>query len=153
MSKEFGVGNGTRQGSCLLPALFSLYMDELLQELHKAEVGCCIGGIFAGAGSYCDDLVLLSPSRSALQTQMTICENYAKKYNLTFSTDPNPQKSKTKCLNFSHNKREEEPSPVYLNDTPLFWVKQAEHLGHMLSDSGNQDKDCAVCNEKSCLHW
>ena len=130
--------------SCLSPALFSLYMDELLQELRKAGVGCYIGGIFAGAGSYCDDLVLLSPTRTALQAQMTICKNYAKKYNLTFSTNQNPQKSKTKCLLFSHNKREEEPSPVYLNDTPLFWVKQAEHLGHMLSDSGSQDKDCAM---------
>ena len=39
-SHVFGVGNGTRQGSCLSPALFSVYMDELLQELRSAGVGC-----------------------------------------------------------------------------------------------------------------
>ena len=44
VSHVFGVGNGTRQGSCLSPALFSVYMDELQQELRAAGVGCWVGG-------------------------------------------------------------------------------------------------------------
>ena len=48
-SKQFKIVNGTRQGSVLSPALFSLYMDELLVELRKLGVGCHIGGVFYGA--------------------------------------------------------------------------------------------------------
>ena len=142
LSKDFGIGNGTRQGSCLSPALFSLYMDELLEELRHSGVGCYVGGLFAGAGSYCDDLVLLAPTRSALQTMMTICENYAMRHNLTFSTHPNPLKSKTKCLLFQHSNGEELPAPIVLNGQNLPWVDHAAHLGHEFHKSGDQEMDC-----------
>ena len=66
VSQDFGIGNGTRQGSCLSPALFSVYMDKHLQDLRAAGVGCWVQRVFAGAGSYCDDLVLLPPTQSAL---------------------------------------------------------------------------------------
>ena len=144
MSRDFGVGNGTRQGSCLSPALLSVYMDELLQELRASGVGCWVQGEFAGAGSYCDDLVLLSPTRSALQIQMSICEDYARRHNLVFSTDPDPRKSKTKCLLFRLNAREIEPAQIILNGRPLPWVDNASHLGHELHTTGNQDMDCRL---------
>ena len=47
-----------RQGSVLSPALFSLYMNELLVKLRNLGVGCHIGGIFFGAVLYVDDPVL-----------------------------------------------------------------------------------------------
>ena len=142
-SRDFGIGNGTRQGSCLSPALFSLYMDELLLELRKSGLGCYVGGLFAGAGSYCDDLVLLAPTRSALQSMITICKNYANRHNLVFSTDPNPTKSKTKCLLFQL-KGETPPVPILLNGQPLPWVPHAAHLGHEFDTSGLQELDCNI---------
>ena len=42
-SDSFGITNGTRQGSVLSPALFSVYLDELLQELRQLGVGCYVG--------------------------------------------------------------------------------------------------------------
>ena len=80
----------------LSPAFFSLYMDDLLQQLRNLGVGCHIAGVFFGALMYADDLVLLA--RGALQEMLTLCEKYAEKHNLVFSTDPNPDKSKTNCL-------------------------------------------------------
>ena len=142
ISKDFGITNGTRQGSCLYPALFSLYMDDLLLELRNSGLGCYVGGLFAGAGSYCDDLVLLGPTRSSLQSMMSICENYAKRHNLVFSTDPNPDKIKTKCLLFRLNNKEESPVKVILNNQPLPWVEHAAHLGHEFHTSGLQELDC-----------
>ena len=125
------------------PALFSLYMDELLLELRKSGLGCYVGGLFAGAGSYCDDLVLLAPTRSALQSMITICKNYANRHNLVFSTDPNPTKSKTKCLLFQL-KGETPPVPILLNGQPLPWVPHAAHLGHEFDTSGLQELDCNI---------
>ena len=39
-SNRFSIVNGTRQGSILSPALFALYVDELLTELRKLGIGC-----------------------------------------------------------------------------------------------------------------
>ena len=97
-SAQFRVVNGTRQGSVLSPALFSVYVDDLLLQLRKSKVGCYIGDMFFGAAGYADDIILLAPCRSAMAELVRICENFGKENNLQFSTDPNPAKSKTKCL-------------------------------------------------------
>ena len=57
-----------------------------------------MGGVWVGAAGYADDLILLAPSRTAMQRMLGICERYAAEFNLQFSTDPIPQKSKSKCL-------------------------------------------------------
>ena len=94
--------------------------------------------------SYCDDLVLLAPTRSALQKQMSICEDYARRHNLVFSTHPDPKKSKTKCLLFRLHAREEAPAKIMLNGHTLPWVDNATHLGHELHTTGSQDMDCRM---------
>ena len=99
-SSTFSITNGTRQGSVLSPFLFSVYLDDLIQQLRTLGLGCHIGGRWMGACAYADDLILLAPVRSVLQEMLTICQEYGEKHNLVYSTDPNPVKSKTKCLFF-----------------------------------------------------
>ena len=97
-SRSFGLVNGTRQGSVLSPALFSVYMDDLIVKLRRSGVGCNLGNVFCGVVGYADDILLLAPSRSAMETMLSICENYAGDNNLEFSTDPDPVKSKSKFI-------------------------------------------------------
>ena len=83
-SAQFRVVNGTRQGSVLSPALFSVYVDDLLLQLRKSSVGCYIGDMFFGAAGYADDIILLAPCRSAMSEMVKICENFGKENNLNF---------------------------------------------------------------------
>ena len=80
------------------PALFALYVDELLVELRSLGIGCKVAGVFMGAVGFCDDLLLLAPTRYRMQVMLDTCQRFASKFNLMFSTDPNPEKSKTKCI-------------------------------------------------------
>ena len=73
----FTVSNGTKQGSCLSPCLFAIYMDDLLQILRRSGAGCYVLDMFAGAFFYADDLIILAPTRQALQEMLTISEQYA----------------------------------------------------------------------------
>ena len=72
----FMISNGTRQGYVLSPALFSVYLDDLLKELRDKGLGCHIGGWWFGACGFADDLILLAPVRSVLQEMVKICEQY-----------------------------------------------------------------------------
>ena len=65
--------------------------------------------------------------------------------NLQFSTDPNPSKSKTKCIFVCGKaKRAIKPAPLVLDGKCLPWVVSAPHLGHILHESGSMDQDLKV---------
>ena len=66
-----------KQGCALLPVLFTVYIHGSLQQLQSSGVGCHIGGVFAGAFGYADDIVLLSLSVDALRHMICFCEDYA----------------------------------------------------------------------------
>ena len=154
-SETFTVTNGTRQGSVLSPSLFAVYIDGLLQELRDLKVGCHIGGWWVGATCFADDLFLLAPSRSAAQLMLNTCEKYAMEHNLEYSTDPNPSKSKSKCLYFTGKARNVQyPDPLRLFGADLPWVVSAEHLGHTLHQDCTMDLDAKIKRarfiEKTC---
>ena len=93
---------------------------------------------------YADDLILMAPSRSAMQKMLKLCEQYADENNLIFSTDQNPELSKTKCLFMVGKVRAglvQYPKPVSLYGVPLPWVTSANHIGHTLS------QDCTMEEE------
>ena len=117
----FTVSNGTKQGSCLSHCLFAIYMDDLLQILRRSGAGCYVLDIFAGAFFYADDLIILAPTRQALQEMLTISEQYATKHNMVFSVHEDPKKSKSKCVHFNYG-REEEPEKLVLYEKPLPWL-------------------------------
>jgi hypothetical protein len=50
--------------------LFAVYLDGMLEELRSCSVGCHWGGLFAGALSYADDIVLLAPCASAMRSML-----------------------------------------------------------------------------------
>ena len=141
-SSTFSIVNGTRQGSILSPALFALYVDELLVELRALGIGCKVAGIYMGAVGFCDDLALLAPTRDGMQIMLDTCQRFAGKFNLQFSTDPDPAKSKSKCIFVSGNaRRKQKPDHLMLNGKQLPWVESALHLGHVLHESGTMEQD------------
>ena len=67
------------------------------------------------------------------------------KYNLQFSTDPNPEKSKTKCIFVCGKaKTREKPVNLELDGKLLPWVESAVHLGHVLHQDGTMEKDIKI---------
>ena len=141
-SSRFSIVNGTRQGSVLSPALFAVYVDDLLKELRNLGVGCHVGGVYMGAAGFCDDLLLIAPNRCAMVLMLAKCEEFARTNNLIFSTDPVPSKSKTKCMFMcGKDKNMKKPKPLVLNGEELPWVETASHLGHELHVDGTFDFD------------
>ena len=85
LSDEFAVPLGTKQGGIISPKLFSLYVDDLIPILKRQGVGCHFLNLFVACILFADDMVLLAPSRSALQQMIDICRDFCERYCLSFN--------------------------------------------------------------------
>ena len=143
-SYSFSVTNGTRQGSIFSPrGGFNTYLDPMLESLRSSGFGCTIGTHFYGAVAYADDVLIMSPSVQGLQEMVSICQQHAEDNSLVFSTDPDPKKSKTMCIAFNCNTRDNLASIQLCGDN-LPWVSKAKHIGNYLHEDGTTDLDVRV---------
>ena len=139
---RFPIVNGTRQGSIASPTFWSVYMDPLLKQLRNLGVGCHVGNVYMGVVAYADDLVLLAPNRAAAVQMLGVCEAWARDSNVHFSTDADPNKSKSKVIFMCGQKTQQsKPAPVSLCGRILPYVPNATHLGHELHESGTMEYD------------
>ena len=79
-SSAFKMNNGIKQGSCISPYLFCLYVDELNIELKRSNIGCHVADVCTNNFSFADDLVVLGPDAKSLNQLLEICGRVAEKY-------------------------------------------------------------------------
>ena len=88
-----------------------------------------------GLIGYSDDNICLAPTLQSLQDMLRVCEDFAARHNLKFSTNPDPVKCKTKTMAFL--KKQRELPNLTLCDNPLPWTRKCKHLGINIEDKVN----------------
>ena len=95
LSNDFSSHLGVRQGECLSPFLFSMYLNDLENELiQKGAGGFDIGMLKLYLLLYADDIVIFSNTSEGLQNGLDILSEYCSKWKLTVNID------KTKIMVF-----------------------------------------------------
>ena len=87
LSEAFNVTNGIKQGGLLSPYLFNIYVDCLSKQLNASGVGCLAGMCLINRLIYADDMVLLAPSKRALQQLLDVCSLYANLHDILYNTE------------------------------------------------------------------
>jgi hypothetical protein len=87
------------------------------------------------ASRYEPSVPILAPSHSALTAMIHLAENYFSTHGLQFSTDPDPKKSKTKCIAWLQKERPLAELKLCGNYLP--WVGKITHLGITITNSKN----------------
>ena len=78
VSSGFTCELGVRQGECLSPFLFAMYLNDLEEEFNlKGSEGIGVGMLKMFLILYADDIVLFSDSAAELQKNWTYCTNTA----------------------------------------------------------------------------
>ena len=66
---------GVREGCCLSPALFNIYINELASILDQSTVpGLTLRNTEIKSLLYADDLILLSPTKEGLQQSLDLLD-------------------------------------------------------------------------------
>ena len=130
ISNQFDVSNGVRQGGVMSPLLFSIYIDELLNDLKNSGIGCYIGNYYCGAYGYADDIILLCPSITGLENLIKICEVYSDKHCINFNG------KKSKLLIFG--KKGDDPN-IRIKGELVPVCNKTTYLGNCLSTLSEND--------------
>lgn len=133
-SQPIYLRSGVRQGGCMSPILFNVYMDELSNRLDT-RAGCRINSLCLNHISYADDMILLAPSIKGLRILLKICEEYANTHNMMY----NPKK--TELIAFHHGKNPEKMLPVQLNEENISTSTSVKYLGHIITVDLSDDGD------------
>ena len=130
ISSAFPINKGTEQGHPLSPELFKVYFKELSDFLNNANTNNpVLSGHRITHLAWADDLVLLSLDRNSLNKQLSIVENYCRKWGLEINTD------KTKYMIFNSRDIASDVPPT-LSNSRLERVSTYCYLGIIISSNG-----------------
>lgn len=144
LSKHFQSMNGVRQGDNLSPLLFSIYLNDLENELAKKCKGLStitkmveeieFDDIVIYLKLYCllyaDDTILLAESVDDLQKELDTLNSYCNNWDLKVNSD------KTKIVIFSRGKIRNLPSFNFNNDS-IDVVFEYKYLGIVFNYNGS----------------
>ena len=109
---------------------FNVYIDDLSIALSNSKYGCTFGGCSVNHLSYADDMVVLSPSATALQKLLDICSVYSEKHDIVY----NVKKSVCMLINSAKYMNTNLPQ-VYLAGVLLEYAERYKYLGiHVRND-------------------
>jgi hypothetical protein len=135
-SDFFKINSGVPQGSLLGPKVFNIVMDKLLCLLENSHMGCHIGGQFAGAIAYADDLILLSASAIQLQSMLQLCTEFGFGCDIKFNID----KSRCGCVGTICSSK----NPDFIVENfSLTWTNRLKYLGITFSIGKMLLVDCS----------
>jgi hypothetical protein len=132
LSESFLCSLGVRQGDCLSPFLFSIYVndieDTLLREGFK---GINTGFLKLFLLLYADDIVIIAESLDDLQKGMDILKDYCERWKLTVNIN------KTKVMIFRKGGRLPRNIRVMYNGSEIEIVNKFTYLGIVFSCGGS----------------
>jgi exonuclease III len=136
LSREFRVTQGTRQGSLLSPALFNVFIDDLLTGLSSSVDGVRINNMVLNSVVYADDVTLMASTMPALQRLIDICFRYAQEWRFAYGV------KKSACM-VAGRYPYARPPEWKLGNSPIQVVEELEILGVTLCSNGNADRHAA----------
>ena len=136
LSEPFRVSNGIKQGGLLSPYLFNLYVDSLSEQLNRTGVGCLAGVALINHLAYADNMVLVAPSKRALQMLLNVCSKYANAHDIIYNIE------KSYCMVCWPKKFLFQFYPMfYLQNEPIEYVEIFKYLGVLITNSLSDDEE------------
>ena len=139
-SEFFQISNGVKQGGVLSPILFSIYIDILIELLHKSGYGCKVGDVYVGCIAYADDILILTASLYSLNQMIKICELYAEEFSVKFNGN------KSQLIIFEKKKSNTVPN-VLIKGEKVEIVDKINYLGFNITNEYDRISISSLSND------
>lgn len=129
------IEKGVRQGGILSPFLFKLYVDNLISNIAKKNVGCQLGLLRLNIIAYADDLVILADTVEHLEYLYGILDEGIGNLKLLMI------KTKSKCMIFQKTNSKDPVKEIRLGNYAFEVVRDYKYLGHVVNKQLLDDPD------------
>jgi len=125
----FSTDLGVKQGDVISPTLFSLYVNDLIADVKRLNVGIQVGMEKIPILAFADDIVVLGSSETELQQILDLITEWGQKWRMSFNC------SKSNVLHFRKKNMPITQSRFMLGGMQLEIVDKYKYLGVVLNDS------------------
>lgn len=125
----FPSTNGVKQGDSLSPLLFSLYINDLLNEIDHLNLGVELtDNLTLSVLAYADDLVIFSDDPEKLQILLNYVSEWCHRWRMQINSD------KTKVVQFRSRRQGSENVTFQINGIKLEQVTHYKYLGVVMDE-------------------
>ena len=136
----FPVGSGVRQGDTLSPIIFALFINDLAENVKKANLGVPISntGDQMSILLYADDLVFVSPNWESAQKQLDILTCWCRRWGMVVNH------TKSQVIHARNHQRPLCGRDLVLCERELLYVPSYKYLGCWIHKFSNHEKTVSV---------
>jgi hypothetical protein len=130
---------GVKQGDCLSPTLFAIFINDLALEIKDCKIGLKIDdNLFLNILLYADDIVLLAENEPDLQFLLFLVEKWCQKWRLEVNL------SKTNILHIRTKRKQQSKFMFLFNSKPVIYCQYYTYLGVSINEFLDYEFTCQV---------
>ena len=128
-TRYFDCPVGVKQGDCLSPTLFAIFINDLASEIKNSNIGLILNETLTiNILLYADDIVLLAKNEEDLQDLLFIVEGWCKKWRLEINL------TKTNIMHIRSNRKQQSKFMFIFDMQPVPYCTVYKYLGANINE-------------------
>ena len=128
-TEYFDCPVGVKQGDCLSPTLFAIFINDLAREIKDSNIGVILEeGLLINILLYADDIVLLAETEEDMQSLLFMVECWCKKWRLEVNL------MKTNIMHFRSKRKNQSRFMFLFDKQTVHYCTSYRYLGANLNE-------------------